>query len=278
MGTATTIAMADMSTVPANTGTAPKAPDEPTWHTARWPIVAKGAPPEVKAAADARQGKPAGQAIEALTLNSAMLSNPESSPKERALAMCWVFHIVGDIHQPMHVSDLFTKEFPTGNAAATMSYVEDPVTGKPMPLHVLWDTNTFRVPTLEAVDAHTKDLMKKYPRASYPELQAHPVGAPNAFVNWAKESHQVAVNWAYDLQTLPDPNKDQDADTLVKNMVNFILTGESHVKEAPKLPAGYWERLQLTAEQRITLAGYRIADLVLSAADQIEAQRKFVGR
>ena len=252
--------------------------DRPTWHSARWAIVAKDAPPEVKAAAEARHGKPVGQAIDALTLNFAMLSNPESTHQERALALCWVFHIVGDIHQPMHVSDLFSKDFPTGNGAATMSYVEDPVTKKPMPLHVLWDSNAIRIPSLEEVDRHTQEFIKKHPRSSFPELKAHPVSAPNAFEEWAKESHQVAVDWAYQLQTLPDPNKDQDSDTLVKNMVNFILTGVSHVKEAPQLPAGYWEKLQPTAERRITLAGYRIADLLISAADNIEAQRKFVGR
>jgi len=71
-----------------------------TWHTARWAIVAKDAPPEVKAAAKAREGKPAGQALEALALNNAMVANPESSPAERALGLCWVFHIVGDLHCP----------------------------------------------------------------------------------------------------------------------------------------------------------------------------------
>jgi hypothetical protein len=114
--------------------------------------------------------------------------------------------------------------------------------------------------------------------SSFPELKAHPVSDANAFEEWAKEGHQIAVDWAYQLQTLPDPNKDQDADTLLKNMVNFILTGESHVKEAPQLPPGYWEKLQPTAERRITLAGYRIADLLISAAERIEAQRQFVGR
>jgi len=33
-----------------------------------------------------------------------------------------------------------------------------------------------------------------------------------------------------------------------------------------------------TAERRITLAGYLIADIILWAADQLEAQRKFMGR
>ncbi|MEJ2180312.1 MAG: S1/P1 nuclease [Gammaproteobacteria bacterium] len=203
-----------------------------TWHTARWAIVAKNASPTVKAAVATRQGKPAGQALEALALNNAMVANPESSPAERALGLCWVLHIVGDIHQPMHVSDLFSKDFPTGNAAGGLSYVMDPVTKSPIPLHILWDSNVLR----------------------------------------------VAKDWAFDLETLPDPNKDLPAEKLVANMVNFILNGVSPVKDAPPLPAGYWEKLQSTAERRITLAGYRIADLLIVAADNIEAQRKFIGR
>ena len=130
----------------------------------------------------------------------------------------------------MHVSDLFSAEFPAGNAAATMSYVEDPVSGKPIPLHILWDMNALRSPELE------------------------------------------------DVETRPDPDMGQDTDRLVQNMVKFILEGVAPVDEAPQLPEGYWEKLQLTSAQRITLAGYRIADLILAAADNIEAQRKFLGR
>jgi hypothetical protein len=120
--------------------------------------------------------------------------------------------------------------------------------------------------------------MKKYPRSAFPELKVAPVSDPNAFMKWAKESHQVALDWAYDLETLPDPNKDQPSEKLVQNMVNFILNGVSPVDDAPPLPDGYWEKLQDTSERRLTLAGYRIADLVLAAADNIEAQRKFIGR
>jgi len=93
--------------------------DRPAWHTARWPLIAKDAPPKAKAAAKARGNAPAGQALEALTLNFAVLSNPEAKPAERATALCWILHLVGDIHQPMHVTDLFSKEFPAGNAAGT---------------------------------------------------------------------------------------------------------------------------------------------------------------
>ena len=249
-----------------------------TWHTARWAIVAKDASPTVKAAAAARQGKPAGQALEALALNNAMVANPESSPAERALGLCWVMHIVGDLHQPMHVSDLFSNDFPTGNAAAGLSYVVDPISKESIPLHILWDTNILRIPSLPEVEKHTKAFLKKYPRSAFPELKATPLSDPNAFTKWAKESHQIAKDWALDLKTLPDPNKDQPTDKLIQGMIQFILTGVSPVKGAPPLPPGYWEKLKNTAERRITLAGYRIADMLIAAADNIEAQRKFIGR
>jgi hypothetical protein len=251
--------------------------DQPNWHTARWPIVEENAPAEVVAAAEARQGKPAGQAIEALTLNFAMLENPESSPKDRAGALCWVFHTMGDLHQPMHVSDLFSAEFPAGNAAASMSYVEDPVTEKPIPLHILWDSNALRSPALEDVDRYAEELMKKYPRSSFPELVENPFNGPDAFTTWAQESYAIAADWAYEgVETRPDPEMGQDTDRLIKNMMAYILEGVAPVDEAPKLPDGYWEKLQTTSAQRITLAGYRIADLILAAADNIATQRAFL--
>ena len=252
--------------------------DMGAWHTARWAIVADDAPAKVKAAAEARQGKPAGQALEALELHAAMLANPETSPSERALALCWVMHIVGDIHQPLHVSDLFSEDFPTGNAAASLSYVKDPLAPTTMPLHILWDTNAMRVPTLEKVDGYAQIFPKKYPRSSFPELKKRPFSSSGVFEQWAREGHQIAIDWAYDIDTAPDPAKDQSSEQLIANMVNFILNGVSPVEEAPKVPDEYWQKLQLTAEQRITLAGYRIADIIIAAADNIEAQRKFVGR
>ena len=201
-----------------------------------------------------------------------------SSQRSRALALCWVMHITGDIHQPMHVSDLFSKEFPAGNAAATLSYVQDPLGPTAMPLHLLWDSNVMRVPTLEAVDKYAEQFLTKYPRSSFPTLKANPVDDEEFARKWARESHQVAIDWAYDIETVADPAKDQSADQLVANMVNFILNGVSPVEEAPEVPAEYWNKLQLTAEQRVTLAGYRIADIIIAAADNIEAQREFIGR
>jgi hypothetical protein len=41
--------------------------DRLTWHTARWAVLTKDAPPEAKAAVAARRGKPIGQGLERMT-------------------------------------------------------------------------------------------------------------------------------------------------------------------------------------------------------------------
>ena len=99
----------------------------PTWNTTRWAIVAKGPPAEAQEAAEARRGKSTGHALEALVLNAAMLSDSETNPTERASALSWAPHTIGDIHQPLHVSDQYPKEFPTGNEAGMLEWVADPM-------------------------------------------------------------------------------------------------------------------------------------------------------
>ena len=250
--------------------------DRPTWHTARWTIIADDAPAEAKALVEARGGKPIGNALEALALNAAIVSNPESKPEERALALSWMMHVVGDIHQPLHVSDLVSEDFPTGNAAGTLGYVWDPLRDSAMPLHLLWDSNTRRSTKLEDVDGYAKEIMEQYPRSSLPELAAFE--GSDDFEKWAKESHQVAVDWAYDIETIPDPNLDADSDRVVGNMVKYILEGISPVEEAPAVPDEYWEKLQEAVPRRMALAGYRIADIILSAADRLDAERTLSGK
>lgn len=252
--------------------------DRPTWHTARWPIIAKDAPPEAKAAAEARKGRPAGQAIEALVMNYAMLSSAETNSAERASALAWLLHLIGDIHQPLHVSDQYSKEFPAGNGSGTLEYVMDPVNEKPIPLHLLWDSNIYRSTALDAIEQNAQELVEKYPRSAFPELKG--LEGPGDFEKWARESYQVAVDFAYGygIKTVSDPEKDLDPDKAVKKMVAYVLHGVPPLDDAPELPGEYWNKLQQVVERRITLAGYRIADLVIAAADQIDSERSFTGK
>jgi S1/P1 Nuclease len=44
---------------------------------------------------------------------------------ERAVALCWVFHLLGDAHQPLHTTKLFTTQFPApeGDRGGTRFYI-----------------------------------------------------------------------------------------------------------------------------------------------------------
>ena len=221
--------------------------DRPTWHSARWAIVAKEAPSEALAAAETRRGRPAGQAIEALALNFAVLSSTESNPTERAVALSWLLHLVGDIHQPLHVSDQFSKQFPAGNAAGTQEYVADPLKDSAIPLHLLWDSNVFRSTRPEDIHRNARELVREFPRSAFPELTA--IDGPVDFEGWARESFQVAVDFAsgQGIETVRDPDAGLDTDKAVRKMVLYILDGISPVEDAPIVPAEYWEKLQQIA-------------------------------
>ena len=84
--------------------------------------------------------------------------------------------------------------------------------------------------------------------------------------------------YGYGLQTVTDPDKELDPDKAVRKMVNYILNGVAPVDKAPEVPAEYWEKLKVLAHRRITLAGYRMADLVIAAADSIASERGLTGK
>ena len=39
----------------------------------------------------------------------------ENDAERKAIALAWLFHLVGDIHQPLHTGQLFTVEYPKGD-------------------------------------------------------------------------------------------------------------------------------------------------------------------
>jgi len=53
--------------------------------------------------------------VEALKKCSTGMKDPSLSPAERAIDICWVEHLVGDIHQPLHAASLYSPEHPQGD-------------------------------------------------------------------------------------------------------------------------------------------------------------------
>ncbi|MCB1664692.1 MAG: S1/P1 nuclease [Pseudomonadales bacterium] len=54
--------------------------------------------------------------VQGIEYNAGVLENPASSPAARAVALCWLLHLVGDIHQPLHTGALVSSGlFPEGD-------------------------------------------------------------------------------------------------------------------------------------------------------------------
>ena len=72
-----------------------------------------------------------GDALEALNHFRAVLTDPKASLSDRQLALRFVVHLVGDLHQPLHVGKCCDRG---GNDVKVTWF------GKPTNLHAVWDS------------------------------------------------------------------------------------------------------------------------------------------
>jgi S1/P1 Nuclease len=169
----------------------------------------------------------------------------ENDAERKAIALAWLFHLVGDVHQPLHTAQLFTVEYPEGNRGGNEICVRVTQAGQPMDLHRFWDgviTSSSNVTRLRN-EATALRNRQEFQRSQLTEL------ASTDFESWAKESFEIATKIAY-------RNDGRIGSPRVGNMDCAMVAA------APALPAGYVVNARRIADRRIILAGYRLADLL----------------
>ena len=208
-----------------------------TWHYMDTPTSPRGQPlPTTQPDAE--------NAVSELIAQVDLLKQGKAGP-DQGVAFCWVLHLIGDIHQPMHAVSLYTNKFPDGDKGGNLLYVRVPPDGATINLHQLWDgllgrSQNYRDAVNEANTLrHRPDLAKK-------RLPNMTDGNP---ADWAKESFQIAVRVAYLNDTLQGGTKQ---------------SGEL-------LPADYTKNAQAAAEVRGAMAGYRLTDTLLEVAKTLPA-------
>jgi hypothetical protein len=85
------------------------------WHYINWPFK----PDRQPASVQPREPESV-NILTALADNVSVVKN-ERDAERRAIALAWLFHLVGDIHQPLHTAQLFTVEYPQGDRAGMKS-------------------------------------------------------------------------------------------------------------------------------------------------------------
>ncbi len=208
--------------------------DHPTWHYASRPLIDSRHPP----AADIRDGS-AGSAVEAFALNLSVAKDARAPAAERAIALCWILHLVGDIHQPLHAADQYSAGYPDGDHGGGLKYILDPQTHQPMSLHWYWDQAVNR--SSDTAPSRATELAAKFPPPTFTQLAKGGKGVED-FSGWAAESYALARSEAY----------------------RADLTSASSESQAPALAAAYVANSSLVAERQLTLSGYRLAELLMT--------------
>jgi hypothetical protein len=103
------------------------------WHYINWSFKPEGQPASVQT----RDPEPV-NILTALAENERLVRK-DNDGERKAIALAWLFHLVGHIHQPLHTAQLFTVDYPQGDRGGSEICVRVTQAGQPTDLHRFWD-------------------------------------------------------------------------------------------------------------------------------------------
>jgi hypothetical protein len=110
------------------------------FHHGAWHYINLPYKPEGQAASVQTVDPPPENILRAYQTNLDILRStaPEST---KAVALCWIFHLIGDVHQPLHTVALFATQFPPpeGDRGGTRFYIRAREGAHTISLHTFWD-------------------------------------------------------------------------------------------------------------------------------------------
>lgn len=160
-----------------------------------------------------------GDVLTALTAQTQVLQDKLSSQQDKRNALAFVVHLIGDLHQPLHIG----RRGDLGGNKVKVNWF-----GQASNLHKVWDTGLIQQKGL-SVAAYSQLLISE---SADHEMQSWAEAITP--LDWAKESKTMRVG-VYDF-VKPD-----------------------WFWQRPKLADDYFETHQLTIELRLQQAGVRLA-------------------
>jgi hypothetical protein len=177
-----------------------------------------------------------GKAVPKLFEFEKILRDTAVSDADKSIALAWVMHLTGDIHQPLHCSARVTPEEPKGDQGGNLFLLtpKDTPRERQQNLHWFWDSIVKNNVTRKNDEPDAiylanigKKIMKKH---SFEKLQGRL--RLGKYDDWHKEGMQIAAS-----QVFP------------ATLIRFQTPSENYKKTAFKI-----------AEEQIALAGYRMGE------------------
>jgi hypothetical protein len=219
-----------------------KAQHRAPWHYLSWPFKPNGEPSSIKVKQP--------EAVNILTAikENKRITRESIDPERRAIALVWLFHLIGDIHQPLNTAQLFTREYPNGDRGGNDICIRVALGRQPLDLHRLWDGLITSSSNVGQIQNIATELRSKFSRVRVRELDQT---QPEA---WAKESYEIATKIVYENGSLRGTPRKAAPDC-------------RQVRDANFLSRGYPGIAKLIADRRIYLAGYRLAEVIRQVAN-----------
>jgi hypothetical protein len=186
--------------------------------------------------------EPSGHAMEKLA-ELAQLIKGNAPDADKAIAIAWLEHLVGDIHQPLHASSRVTSSNAKGDQGGNLFLLTPKGTPRANQenLHWFWDSiigryqpNSKDLCDADYIDPTAQEIIKLYP---YDKLKGEI--ADGNFAVWKDESFKIASTDVY------------------KGVNWFEMPSDKYKKHAFEI-----------AQRRMALAGYRMADMFNEAFGQ----------
>jgi hypothetical protein len=213
------------------------------WHYINIPFV----PPAEAATVSASSFSiPPTNIIWAISNALVTLNDPRVPAPDRAVSLCWVLHLVGDLHQPLHAATLLSAKYPRGDMGGNSQAIAD-ASQIPLNLHSFWDQMLGNSDTPEGITV-LSDAIEKAPQYEPKNLEEYKRN--KTVPSWANESFLAAATFAYE-------------DGYLKSVDwRDFQSGKIKAADVPRLRSTYVLNANDVSRRRISLAGKRLAELL----------------
>lgn len=183
--------------------------------------------------------------VQAMQKAMTELKNPKTPADRKGIDICWVEHLVGDIHQPLHATSWYSKVYPSGDQGGNLVVIRN-ADNIVINLHSYWDS-------IEGMSMDPAQIRKIADRIEleHPPESLKDKTADLSVVDWAHESYEIAKPAAYLDGSLPH---------------GVRVPASTQPSDGPPLPPGYGQTALTVADERIALAGYRLAKVLQGIA------------
>ena len=215
------------------------------WHYINIPCVL---PADTRTISPSSFTIPSTNILSALSNQVQALHERTLSAAERAVSLCWIEHLVGDLHQPLHAATLLSEKYPRGDMGGNSLAINDGQA--PLNLHSFWDQILGSADSYEAIST-IADAISGAPE--YDPKKAIEYKRDKTIASWGDESFAAAAAFAYDEGHL------KFADW------RDFQSGKTSAADVPHLKPTYIINANDLSRKRIFLAGRRLADVLKSA-------------